>query len=106
MRTIDITSWGRKEYINFYTKVWHVPVIPILENKKPATKWAEYQERQPTDDELKVKYGVDTWDAMSDFEKQMAKESTTPKAPVKAKPVTSGPRKPRTGPSVKKPHRG
>jgi len=49
---IDTTDWRRMEYINFYTKVWGVPVIPVRNNKMPAVKWTPYQTRMPTEDEL------------------------------------------------------
>lgn len=53
MKRIDTTGWTRMDFIDFYTKVWRVPVVPISESKKPSLRtWVEYQERMPTVEEL------------------------------------------------------
>lgn len=52
MKKIDTTGWKRMDFVNFYTKVWDVPVIPIDKNKKPMVEWSPYQSFMPTEEEL------------------------------------------------------
>lgn len=53
MKKIDTTGWKRMDFVNFYTKMWGVPVIPIDENKVPImASWTPYQTAMPTEQEL------------------------------------------------------
>ena len=53
MKKIDTTGWKRMDFINFYSKMWDVPVIPIDENKTPVLdRWTPYQTAMPTEEEL------------------------------------------------------
>jgi len=41
------------DFVKFYTEIWRVPVIPIMETKKPMVTWAEYnQGAMPTAEQL------------------------------------------------------
>lgn len=48
------------EWARFYSDEWGACVIPLREGKMPAVRWAEYQRRRPTGEELERWFGGDS----------------------------------------------